>query len=58
MKWTKEQEAEIVKLYRNGWKIKDISQKTGIGVTAIKSKLQKLRKKGVMVERWWKPKND
>ena len=58
MKWTKEQEAEIVRLYRNGWKIKAISEKTGIRVTAIRSKMQKLREKGIDTERIWKPKND
>lgn len=54
MRWTKKQEREVVKLYRNGWRIKTISEKTGIGVTAIRSKIQKLREKGEVIERIWK----
>lgn len=54
MKWTKEITDEVVKMYRNGYKLKDISEKTGISITAIKSKMERMRSKGEKLERWWK----
>lgn len=43
---------QIIRYYENGWKIKDIAAKTGLTVIAVKSRLQRIRKKR-KVKRWW-----
>ena len=43
---------QIAYYYRNGWKIKDIAVKTGLSVSAVKSRLQRMRKTKE-VKRWW-----
>lgn len=54
MKWTNEITEEVIKMYRSGYKMKEISDKTGFGEKAISNKLSKLRKEGIEVKRWWK----
>ena len=44
---------QILYYYRNGWKLKDIAEKTGLTMAAVSSRLQKMRKKRE-VKRWWK----
>lgn len=43
---------QIIYYYRNGYKIKDIADKTGLTVVAVKSRLQRIRRKQT-VNRWW-----
>jgi DNA-directed RNA polymerase specialized sigma24 family protein len=44
---------QIVYYYRNGWKLKDIAIKLNLSETAVKSRLQRIRKTQE-VKRWWK----
>ena len=44
---------QIIYYYRNGYRLKDIADKTGLTVAAVKNRLHKIRKKQE-VKRWWK----
>lgn len=43
---------QIIYYYRNGYRLKDIAAKTGLTVIAVKSRLERIRKKRE-VKRWW-----
>ena len=43
---------QIIYYYRNGYRLKEIANKTGLSVNIVKHKLCQLRKKQ-QVKRWW-----
>lgn len=45
---------DIARLYKNGYKKKEIADKLGISVGAVIYAIRKMRKEGKIVERWWK----
>lgn len=47
-----ETDKKIVYLYRNGYRLKDISKKTGLSMNQVNYRLLVIRKKR-KVQRWW-----
>lgn len=44
---------EIVRLYSQGYKKKEIAEKLGLTFNVVKKHIDQLRKKGVEVKKWW-----
>ena len=53
MRLTKKQIDEIERLYRKGCKYKEIAEKTGINAHTIGNVLERQRKAGETIKRWW-----
>lgn len=43
---------QILYYYKNGWRMKDIAAKLGLTTIAVKSRINRMRKKQE-VKRWW-----
>lgn len=54
MELTKHQKEEIARLYRNGYTRKGISEKLNIPIQTVIYSINKMRRDGIKIERWWK----
>lgn len=53
-----EEQREIKRLFFNGWRIKAIGEKIGLSESQVKDRIRAMRRKGIIVERWWKERED
>ena len=49
---SKQIDNEIIYYFENGWKLKDIAIKLDLTPVAVKSRLQRIRRKRE-IKRWW-----
>lgn len=45
--------AEIVRLYKMGYTYKQIALKLDLSLGSIGSRIERMRKKGVVIKKWW-----